>query len=106
MLLLIGFSLFALRSSGPRNIPPSIPLVAVETRTVPVPVIQERVVTRVVHVKQRGRGKRGAAGQSDLSTSNVARASLDASGKTAMSLVGFKPTDQVKLTIIKGNDPK
>jgi hypothetical protein len=27
----------------------------------------------------------------------------DASDKTALSLVGFKPTDEVKLTVIKGS---
>jgi len=105
MMLIVGISFFALRSSGQRNVPPSIPLVAVETRTVPVPVIQEKVVTRVVYVKKKGRGNRGAAGPSGLSPSNLARARSDATGKTAMSLVGFKPTDQVKLTIIKGTDP-
>ena len=102
MMLLIGISFFALGSTGQTNIPPVIPLVSLETRTVPVPVIQEKVVTRVVYIERKGRGNRGAAGQSGPSRSNVAGVRSDASGKTAMSLVGFKPTDHVNLTIIKG----
>ena len=65
------------------------------------------MVTRVVYVEKKRRRSRGAANpldREDLNAANrIARAGSDASGKTAMSLVGFKPTDQVKLTIIKGS---
>jgi hypothetical protein len=73
-----------------------------------VPAIVERVVTRVVY--KRVRSYRGAAGPSVPSKSNpannIAGARSDATAKTAISLIGFKPTDQVNLTIIKGSNPK
>jgi anti-sigma factor RsiW len=107
MMLLVGIFFLVLRSRGQANVTPSTPLPSVETRTVQVPVIQEKVVTRVVYVEKKGRRSRGGASQLDRPETNnvansVARAGSDASGKTAMSLIGFKPTDQVKLTIIKG----
>jgi hypothetical protein len=69
------------------------------TRTVEVPVIQERTVTRVVY---RDRSRR--------TTSQIARigkalrsAANEPVAKTPISLVGFKPTSDPKLTIIKGS---
>jgi anti-sigma factor RsiW len=107
MMLLVGIFFFALRSRGQANLTPSTPLASVETRTVQVPVIQEKVVTRVVYVEKRGRRSRGAANQldrADLNAANsIASAGSDASGKPALSLVGFKPTDQLKLMVIKGS---
>lgn len=103
-LLLIGISVFAVRSREQATITPLNSSTPAETRTVWVPVVQEKVVTRVVYLEKRNRD-RGGAGRSDMSKSNaainLARATPDASGKTAMSLVDFKPTDQIKLTIIK-----
>lgn len=106
ILLLAGIFFVALRSRGQVNAAPS-PLASVETRTVQVPVIQEKVVTKVIYVDKKGRRARRTANQpdrADLNTANrIARAGSDKSGRTAMSLVGFKPTDKLKLTIIKGN---
>ena len=114
LMFIFGITVFALRGhspSGPVNVTPSNQLAKVETKTVqvpvPVPVIQERVVTRVVYLEKRVRRSRGAANQPDRvdlnAPNSIARVGSDASGKTAMSLVGFKPTDQVRLTIIKGS---
>lgn len=107
MMLLVVIFFFALRSRGQANLTASTPSAIVETRTVEVPVIQEKVVTQVIYVEKKGRRSRGAANQLDrmnLNAANsIARAGSDASGKPAMSLVGFKPTDQLKLTIIKGS---
>ena len=107
MMLLVMIFFFTLRSGGQANLTTSTPSAIVETRTVQVPVIQEKVVTHVVYVEKKGRRSRGAASQLDrvnLNAANsIARAGSDASGKPAMSLVGFKPTDQLKLTIIKGS---
>lgn len=107
MMVLVGIFFFALHSRGQANLIPSTPLASVEARTVQVPVIQEKVVTRVVYVEKRGPGYRGAANQldrADLNPANsIARAGSDASGTPALSLVGFKPTDQLKLTVIKGS---
>ncbi len=108
MMLLAGILFFSLRARGQANVTSSTPLPSVETRTVEVPVIQDRVVTKVVYVEKKGRrhkGPPGLASSLDAAGRNatIARGGSDASGKTAMSLVGFKPTDQVKLTIIKGS---
>ena len=105
IMLLVGVLLFSQRSRGQATVTPPTPLVAVETKTVEVPVIQERVVTRVVYVEKKGRRHKGAAGSLVSPGRNmaIANAASESSGKTAMSLVGFKPTDEVKLTIIKGS---
>jgi anti-sigma factor RsiW len=105
-MVLIGIFFFALRSRGQANLSPSTPLAAVETRTVQVPVIHEKVVTQVVYVEKKVRRSRGKADQdrAGLNAANtIARAGSDTSGKAAMSLVGFKPTDHLRLTIIKGS---
>lgn len=106
MMLLVGIFFFSMRARGQANVTPPTPLASVATRTVQVPVIQERVVTQVVYVEKKGRRSKGAAGSPgspDRPANPIATTGSDASGKTAMSLVGFKPTDQVKLTIIKGS---
>ena len=109
MMLLASVLFFSLRSQGQGNVTPPTPTASVETRTVEVPVIQERVVTQVVYVEKKARrpsGPSGLPGSLDREVRNAANATAngaEASGKTAMSLVGFKPTDQVKLTIIKGS---
>lgn len=106
MMLLVGIFFFALRERGQATVTPATSVASVETRTVHVPVIQERVVTQVVYVKQKGRRSRRAEvlqDRPDRIANTSAGTRLDRAAKTAMSLVGFKPTDQVKLTIIKGS---
>jgi hypothetical protein len=107
LMFLFGISLFALRARGPVNAAPSDQLNPVETRVVQIPVIQEKVVTRMVYVEKKGSRSRNAAyrlDREDLNAANrLAISASEASGKTAMSLVGFRPTDQIKLTIIKGS---
>jgi len=110
LMLLFGISLFAVRARGPVgpvSATPSDQLASVETRVVQVPVIQEKVVTRMVYVGKKGSRSRSAAYRLDRENLNAANrlamSGSEPSGKTAMSLVGFKPTDQIKLTIIKGS---
>jgi anti-sigma factor RsiW len=108
LIVLFGLSFFFLRPRGQVNSTQSTPLASVETRTVQVPVIQERVVNRVVYVEKRGRKSRRGTSQWERTptstvANNVARAESETSTRTALSLVGFKPSDQVKLTIIKGS---
>ena len=107
LMFLFGVSVLALAGRNP--IRPGVPVPAapptqpptVETRLVQVPVIQERVVTRVVYVEKKS-GRSTGPNPPDREY-RFARAGSNASAETAMSLVGFKPTDQVKLSIIKGN---
>lgn len=108
LMLLFGAFFFVVRSRGPVNVSSPTQMPTIETRVINVPVIQERVVTRVVYVEKKGRSSRRGTNQTDrLGTSSlsdsVARARPDSAG-AAMSLVGFKPTDQIKLTIIRGTD--
>lgn len=104
MMVLVGIVSFSLRSRGQASVTTLTPLAPVETRTVEVPVVQEKVVTQIVYVEQKAHRYKGALDRRKPNAlKNVARAEPNASGRTAMSLVGFKPTDKVKLTIIKEN---
>ena len=105
LMLLLGAGFVVLRSRGQANAAPPTPSVTVETKTVQLPVIQEKLVTRVVYVdrtRKRGVGQaeRTAASTADNS---VARALPNVSGQTPLSLVDFKPTDRVKLTITRAS---
>ena len=95
---------------------PELRKMATTSVRVPVPVALAMMLLVVIFffaLRSRGQANltsstpRGAANQLDrvnLNAANsIARAGSDASGKPAMSLVGFKPTDQLKLTIIKGS---
>ncbi len=104
VLLLSVSSLLAVRSRRPLMIATPAPSALVETRTVEVPVIQERVLTRVVYVEKTRRRLRGAATQSEQRLlDTTAGLQKEASEKKPASLAGFKPAEEVKLTIIKGS---
>ena len=106
LIVLFGLSIvFATHSRTQPIMEPLARTSSVVTKTVEVPVIQERIVTRVVY-----RDKSGPA------TRNIARLEKTARGaakvtdrrneptdSTPISLVGFKPTSDPKLTIIKGS---
>ena len=84
--------LFALLAIRPSAAPPQIPIVV----HVPfeVPVVQEKTVTQVVYRDRRRTPK------------PTKRASLAPGPEnTFANLAGFKPTDEVKLTVIKGGIP-
>ena len=95
-ILLLAFGatiVFAMRSlrAPAVTIPPPI-----VTKTVEVPVIHERTVTQVVY-RERDRREAG---------SRKANANLIAqrqNERAPVSLSGFTPTNEVKLTIIKGS---
>ena len=106
LLLVFGVFFFVLRGREQVNVTPSTPVALVNTRTVQVPVIQEKVVTRVVYVEKKGRRSAGGASQSDRTGIPAAPDSVAVTGSnpaTALSLVGFEPTNEVKLTVIKGS---
>ena len=76
-------------------------VVITQTISVPVPfevpVVQEKIVTRVLYrdrVRQRN--------ESSTSNSVVAKTQNEA---RPPALIGFKPLDNVKLTVIKGGSP-
>jgi hypothetical protein len=78
---------------------------SVVTKTVEVPVIQERTVTRVVY-RDRSRRASSDIAQIEKTAQSAAKATNrphQAMVNTPISLVGFKPTNDPKLTIIKGS---
>lgn len=98
LLIFLGGSLvFALNSR--RSISAAPPIIV--TKTVEVPVAQEtvrdKVITRVVY---RDRDRRSS--QSAKVVAN-ARRQTRPTADTPISLVGFKPTSEVNLTVIKGS---
>jgi hypothetical protein len=94
LLLIAGVSfLFAINSR--RQVEAVAPIVV--TRTVEVPVPQEKpvdkVVTRIVYrERDRRRSSSAIAAQQKASPADI-----------PMNLIGFKPANEVKLTIIKGS---
>jgi anti-sigma factor RsiW len=105
LLLVFGVFFFVLRGREQVNATPSTPVALVNTRTVEVPIIQEKVVTRVVYVEKKGRRSASGTSQSDrtgIPAPNTVAVTVS-NPATALSLVGFKPTNEVKLTVIKGS---
>jgi hypothetical protein len=79
--------------------PPLLVRVPVE-----VPVVQEKVVTRVVYRDRRSSTKNPRRAINDVRTESTFARSRKPDEIPA-SLNGFKPTDEIKLTVIKGGTP-
>ena len=96
LLFLVASFAFALNSRRP--IGPAQTMVVTKTVEVPVPqeTVRERVVTRVVY-RERDRQQFPGA------KANAITVRRNEPAETPISLVGFKPTNEVKLTIIKGS---
>jgi len=75
------------------------------TRTVTVPVTQEKIVTRVVYRERNVSRQRVRIPQFDFSEQEFAplAQSSGEADKAPLSLVGFKPIEQVKLKVMKGS---
>ena len=103
--LLIPFAIRAARVQ-PSNtttivrVPVEVPVVQEK------PVIQEKIVTRVVY-RDREPSVRATKRATDTSRaeSTFAKSQGSRTEATPASLVGFKPSDEVKLTVIKGGVP-
>lgn len=94
----VALTVFALRrTEQPVAQPPLLVHVPVE-----VPVVQERIVTRVVYRERRSPSKRPI--NNTRTESTFARSRKPPTGDVP-SLTGFKPTDEVKLVVIKGGSP-
>jgi hypothetical protein len=104
LILLLGASFFLVRAHTRVNASPAAPVALVETRTIEVPVLQEKIVTRVVYVERKSDRSSGGVNGFDRKEFSAATTGSDHAAQTAMSLAGFKPTDEVKLTVIKGSD--
>jgi hypothetical protein len=99
--LLVPFAIRAARQETQQSNTTTVVRVPVE-----VPVVQEKVVTRVVY-RDRPTLVRTTKRTTDASRAETTFAKSQRSGTEAMppSLAGFKPSDQVKLTVIKGGVP-
>ncbi|HKB66750.1 MAG TPA: hypothetical protein VKC61_12915 [Pyrinomonadaceae bacterium] len=109
LLLVFGVFFFVLRGREQVKVTPLTPVALfgteVKTETREVPVIQEKVVTRVVYVEKKIR-RSVIADRSDRTAIPIAPNTVAVTGSsptTALSLVGFKPTNEVKLTVIKSS---
>lgn len=87
--------LFAIKASQHAVLPPTVSVIHVP---VEIPVIQNKVITKVVYRERRVITP--ALNQSETD------ATLAKSQKVnTLTLDGFKPLDEVKLTVIKGGSP-
>jgi hypothetical protein len=106
LIILFGLSIvFATNSRRQSVVEPFSSPPSVVTKTVEVPVIQERTVTRVVY---RDRNRRSISDiaqieKSPRSATKVTNRLNEPVANTPISLVGFKPTSDPKFTIIKGS---
>jgi hypothetical protein len=103
VIVLFGLSIVFAMQSRPLTLVPVTGTSPV-TRTVEVPVIRDRVVTRVVYRdrSQRPTSDIARTAKTKRMESKVTDRQNDLAN-TPISLVGFKPTSDPKLTIIKGS---
>jgi hypothetical protein len=96
---------FAMRSRPQPIAEPLTGTSSVVTKTVEVPVIQERTVTRVVYRDIYRPTTRDTARLEKIarSAAKATNRQNETTDSTPISLVGFKPTSDPKLTIIKGS---
>jgi len=106
--LLLLFALaFVLTTLASRRAQVPVQVTSVVQVPVEVPVVREKIVTQVVY---RDR-KRAAVSKASkrVTSSNDLDSTLAASQKPKSevrpTLIGFKPLDEVKLTVIKGGSP-
>jgi len=106
LVALFGLSLlFAMNSRRSLSAEPLPGSPSVVTKIVEVPVIQERTITRVVYRERSRRTARDMA-LPEKTARNASKATDQKNETVAnipISLVGFKPTSDPKLTIIKGS---
>ena len=99
----VALGVFAFRrAEQPVAQPPLLVHVPVQ-----VPVVQEKVVTRVVYRDRRSssRNSRRAINDDAQAESTFAKSQKPSTAEIPASLNGFKPADEVKLTVIKGGSP-
>jgi len=99
----LALGVFAFRRAETPVAPPPL-LVHVPVQ---VPVVQEKVVTRVVYRDRRSssRNSRRAINDDAQTESTFAKSRKPSTDEIPASLNGFKPTDEIKLTVIKGGSP-
>lgn len=90
---------FAIRTSEQ----PVVQAPAIVRVPVEVPVVQEKLVTRIVYRDRRSHDRNSTRSINDANIDGpLARSQKPRNEEVPPTLVGFKPTDEVKLTVIKG----
>jgi hypothetical protein len=99
LLIFFGASLFFALNSR-RSVVAATPIVLTKTVEVPVPqeTTRDRVVTRVVY-RDRDRGPEVNA----KVNATASRQPTTPAAEAPISLVGFKPTSEINLTVFKGS---
>ncbi len=103
LVVLGALTVAVVRSDNPVVPIPTVQRV-VETRNVEVPVIQERVVTRVVYVNRNQTREPIRFVRAPVIKKDERGTPAAAAPQSESSLAGFRPIDQVKLTVIKGSE--
>ena len=100
-LAFVALGLFAARAARrPAIQNPVIVRVPVE-----VPVVQQKVVTRVVYRDRRSSSKVSRHATIDARAESTFARSRKPPEEISPGLTGFKPTEEIKLTVIKGGVP-
>ena len=96
----IFFTIRAQRSSSavPAVAPPSV-----VTKTVEVPVVREKTVTRVVYRRVPGDLRSQSSQPSPATSKTIIEQRKEFRVTASAGLAGFKPANEAKLTIIKGS---
>lgn len=103
VIVCLGLGVFAFRPTQP-IVPAPTPIIV--HVPVEVPVVREKTVTQVVYRDRKPRlrsSKQPLAGPSAETT--FARSQKPPGENIPSSLTGFKPTEEIKLTVIKGGFP-
>jgi|SRR5215213_2811976 len=102
----LALGVFAIRrAEQPPTQPTAQPPLLVQV-PVQVPVVQEKVVTRIVYRDRRSTSGNSRRAINDTrGESTFARSQKPSTDELPASLNGFKPTDEIKLTVIKGKTP-
>jgi hypothetical protein len=105
VIALFGLSVVLAMHSRRHSTEPISGTASVVTKTVEVPVVHERLVTRVVFRERRRLITQARATQMEgkRSAANATNRRNAAIENTPASLVGFKPANEARLTIIKGS---
>jgi hypothetical protein len=98
----IVFSIFFMVHSRSSSAVPATKSPLVVERTIEVPVIQEKLLTRVVY-RNRQSASRKSEPSAEAARAKLAPAERDEATRVTQSLEGFKPVHEAKLTIIRGS---
>jgi len=101
LIICVPLGVFAIRTARK----PEAPAPVVVRVPVEVPVLQEKVVTRVVYRDRYLASRSSKRANRDSRVESTFARSQKPRTEDIPSLTGFKPTEDVKLTVIKGGFP-